>query len=169
MKTLSYRILNAFVALASLVVSIFVIAYLQHYLYLDPCPLCIFQRIGLWISGLFAFLAALFNPKGKTVRLILWLCGTLGALWGFGVAARHTWIHYFPSQELVECGPGLNYMVETMPMGDVFSKVLFAKGDCTIIDWAVFGLSIPAQALILFSIILVIQVVLLNKILKDKS
>ena len=165
---LSYRTLNTLLVVMAVVVSVFVIAYLQNYLFLDPCPLCIFQRIGLWILGVFAFLAAIFNPKGKTLRLLFWLGGMAGTLWGLGVAARHTWIHYFPSLEMVECGPGLNYMLETMPMDDVFSKVLAAPGDCTIIDWTVLGLSIPAQALIMFMFALVVQGFILKKILKNQ-
>ncbi|MFB6348526.1 disulfide bond formation protein B [Moraxella marmotae] len=164
MSKLTYRTLNWLLTLIMIVASIFAIGYLQNHLLLDPCPLCIFQRIGLWIMGLFALIAALINPKNTAVRLLLWLCGMAGTLWGMGVAARHTWIHYVPSAEPPACGPGLEYWVQTMPMGDVLTTVLTANGDCAMIDWTLFGLSIPAQTLILFVVIFVIQLFVLQKI-----
>ena len=90
----NYRTLNIILSLIMVAGSVYAIGYLQNYLMLDPCPLCIFQRIGLWIMGIFALLAAIINPRQKLVRLILWVGSMVGTLWGFGVAARHTWIHY---------------------------------------------------------------------------
>ncbi len=166
---LSYRTWHALLVLITLAASIFVIAFLQHYLHLDPCPLCIFQRIGLWVMGFFALMVALFNPKGTAMRVLLWLGGMAGTLWGLGVAARHTYMLYFPSAEPAQCGPGLNYWVETMPLRDVLRQVLTGNGDCSVIDWTLFGLSIPAQSLILFTVILLIQLLMLSKIIKKSA
>ncbi|WP_049238015.1 disulfide bond formation protein B [Moraxella canis] len=167
MNTLSYRLLNLILSLMMMVGSVYAIGYLQNHLMLDPCPLCIFQRIGLWVMGLFALLAAIINPRQKAVRLILWLGSMAGTLWGLGVAARHTWIHYVPSAEPPACGPGLEYWVQTMPMSEVLTTVLRGNGDCGLIDWTFMGLSIPAQALILFTVIALIQLVILKKILNN--
>ena len=45
--------------------------------------------------------------------------------------------------------------------------MLRGNGDCGLIDWTFMGLSIPAQALILFTVIALIQLVILNKILNN--
>lgn len=163
----TYRTLNILLALVMVIASAFAIGYLQNHLLLEPCPLCIFQRIGLWAMGLFALLAALFNPKSKAMRGLLWLGGMAGTLWGLGVAARHTWMHYIPYADAPACGPGLAYWVQTMPLSDVLTTVLTAHGDCTVIDWTFAGLSIAAQTLILFVGIAIVQLIILKKILKQ--
>lgn len=163
---MTYRQINAFLVFICVVGSLFAIGYLQNNLGLDPCPLCIFQRIGLWVVGLFAFLGLIFNPKGKGSRLTLWLGSLLGTLWGAGVAARHVWLQHLPADEVPACGPGLNYWVETLPVMQVFEQVLKGSGECALIDWTFLGLSIPMQTLVLFVVILVILLVQLTKVLK---
>lgn len=165
---MTYRQINAFLVFICVVGSLFAIGYLQNTLGLDPCPLCIFQRIGLWVMGLFAFLGLIFNPKGKESRLILWLGSLLGTLWGAGVAARHVWLQHLPADEVPACGPGLNYWVETLPVMQVFEQVLKGSGECALIDWTFLGLSIPMQTLVLFVVILVILLVQLTKVLKHR-
>lgn len=165
---MTYRQINAFLVFICVVGSVFAIGYLQNALGLDPCPLCIFQRIGLWVMGLFAFLGLIFNPKGKGSRLILWLGSLLGTLWGAGVAARHVWLQHLPADEVPACGPGLNYWVETLPVMQVFEQVLKGSGECALIDWTFLGLSIPMQTLVLFVVILVILLVQLTKVLKHR-
>ena len=37
--------------------------YAQAHLHLEPCPLCIFQRVGIAATGVLFLVAALHNPK----------------------------------------------------------------------------------------------------------
>ena len=39
--------------------------YTQFYQGLEPCPLCIFQRIGIALLGLVFLAAAIHNPRGR--------------------------------------------------------------------------------------------------------
>ncbi|UXZ05742.1 disulfide bond formation protein B [Moraxella nasicaprae] len=162
---MTYRLLNGLLVLIAAAASLFAIGYLQLRLGLDPCPLCIFQRIGLWSMAVFALLASLINPQGKILRALFWLGSVAGTLWGLGVALRHTWLHYSPSA-VPSCGAGLGYWVDTLPMAEVISIVLAGNGDCSMIDWSFLGLSIPAWTAVLFLVILGIQFVILTKIIK---
>jgi disulfide bond formation protein DsbB len=111
-------------------------------LFLDPCPLCILQRIAfIWI-GLSALVAAVHNP-GRTGRFIYATLLVLGCIAGAAVAGRHVWLQNLPPDQVPECGMGLNYMLETMPFGEVFSQVFYGSGECAQIDWTFFGLSMP--------------------------
>lgn len=166
---MTYRQINALLVFICVSGSLFAIGYLQNTLGLDPCPLCIFQRIGLWVMGIFAFLGVVFNPKKIGIRLLFWLGSALGTLWGMGVAARHVWLQHLPSEQVPACGPGLNYWVDTLPIMQVFQEVLKGSGECALIDWTLLGLSIPMQTLILFVMILVILLVQLSKIIKRHS
>ena len=43
---------------------------------------------------------------------------------------RHVWIQSQPKGEVPACGMGLNYMLETLPLTDVITKVLKGSGEC---------------------------------------
>lgn len=166
---ISYRTLNALLVVMTVIASIFAIVYLQNHLHLEPCPLCIFQRIGLWVMGAFALLATLFNPKAMGARLLLWLGATAGTLWGLGVAARHVWLQNLPADQVPACGPGLNYWVETLPVMQVFEQVLKGSGECALIDYTLFGLTLPMMTAMLFALILLILLMMLGKIIKKQA
>ena len=54
----SYRMLSGVLFLASVIGMTFAL-YLEHVQGLNPCPLCVFQRIGLMVLGLFSLLCLL--------------------------------------------------------------------------------------------------------------
>lgn len=64
-NAMTYRQINTLLVAICVIGSVFAVGYLQNTLGLDPCPLCIFQRIGLWVMGAFALLGLIFNPKIK--------------------------------------------------------------------------------------------------------
>lgn len=122
---------------------------LQYRDFLDPCPLCIFQRIGFMGIGLFALIAAIQNP-GRTGRRVYGVLAGLSAAFGAAIAGRHVWLQSLPPDQVPECGPGLNYMLETMPLTDALSKVFFGSGSCAEVSWQFLGLSMPAWTLVWF-------------------
>ena len=164
LKNLTFRQLNLFLFALSVIGTIYAIVYLQNHLGLDPCPLCIFQRVGLWVMGAFALIAAIFNPKGIKTRVGLWFGALIGTLWGLGVAARHVWLTYLPADEVPACGPGLNYWVDTLPILQVFQEVLKGSGECAVVDWTLLGISLSEQTLALFIFILLVLMYMLTKI-----
>ena len=121
--------------------------YAQHYLMLEPCPLCILQRIAVVGMGLVFLLAALHNPGGVgrfVYALLLGLCMSLGAI----VAGRHAWLQMLPEDQVPACGPGLDYMWENFPLADVINMVFRGSGECADVDWQLLGLSMPAWVFI---------------------
>ncbi len=121
--------------------------YVQHQLFLDPCPLCIFQRVAFAWIGAWALIAALHNPSGGG-RWFYGLMVTLGCAVGAGIAGRHVWLQNLPADEVPDCGPGLSYMMDTMPLGDVLSTVLTGSGSCAEVQWSFLGMSMPTWTLI---------------------
>ena len=147
----------------------FALFFLQRYLGFSPCPLCIFQRIGLIIMGIFALMSALFNPKSKIIRLLLWLGSVAGIGWSTAVAARHVWLQHLPADQVPSCGPGLDYWLDTLPILQVFKEVFAGSGECASVDWTFIGLSIPEQSLILFSVLLLVHVLILLRIIRPST
>ncbi len=121
--------------------------YAEHILGLMPCPLCVFQRIAVIALGAVFLIAAAHDagrPFNRVYAALMLLCG--GA--GIGVAGRHVYLQSLPPEELPSCGPGLNFLLDTLPLGEVFSVVLTGSGECGTIDWVFLGLSMPAWVLI---------------------
>ena len=158
--TLAYRKLNFLLFLASVIGMGFAL-YLQYYQQLEPCPLCIFQRIGLMGMGLFALIAAIHNPLSAGIKRTYTVLATLAIGWSTGVAARHVWLQHLPADEVPSCGPGLDYWLDTFPLKDVVEKVLHGSGECAVVDWTLMGLSLPTLSLMFFSVLLLINLFLL--------
>lgn len=121
--------------------------YAQFHLGLDPCPLCIFQRIGIAAVGVVFLIAALHNPRGWGARVYAVLIA-IAALATVAVAARQLYIQHLPPGAIPSCGAPLSMMLKFMPLTAVIRKVLTGSGECSIINWRFLGLAMPAWVLI---------------------
>lgn len=163
----SPRALSFLLFLAS-VVGMGYAMFLQHGMGLEPCPMCILQRVGLMTMGAFSLLFALVNPKKLAAKLILWLGSFLGIAWAFGVALRHVWLQKFPDP-MASCGAGFDFWLETMPMTDIVQLILSGSADCGVIDWEFMGLSIPMQSGIFFGLLIVVHLWLVKRMFNSKT
>jgi protein dithiol:quinone oxidoreductase len=127
--------------------------YLQYYQGLDPCPLCIFQRVCYVLLGGASLIAAVHNPAMTGRRVYGGLCA-LFSLGGIVFAGRQVWLQHLPKDQVPECGPGLEYWIKTLPLGETIRKVFHGTGDCAEIDWTFLHLSIAEWSLIIFTLIL---------------
>ena len=121
--------------------------YTQFFMGLQPCPLCIFQRIPVFALGMLFLIAALHNP-GRSAARIYGVLQLIAVVAGLGISGRHVWIQAQPPGTVAACGADLNYMMEIMPVTDVIKKVLTGSGECSRIDWTFLGLSMPWWVLI---------------------
>lgn len=134
--------------------------FAQYVLHLDPCPLCILQRVAVMAVGAFFLLAALHDPARFGARLygaLIVLCAALGVM----VAARQLWIIAQPPGTVAECGASLEYMMDVLPWREVLDKVLRGSGECAKVDWHFLGLNMPTWVLIAL-ILLAVWGVLVN-------
>ncbi len=121
--------------------------YAEHILGLEPCPLCIFQRVAVIAVGVLFLLAAIHDP-GKKGSVLYGVLISLAALTGIGIAARHLWIQAQPPGTVAACGAGLDYMMEILPLRQVIATVLTGSGECGTINWRFLGLAMPGWVLI---------------------
>lgn len=132
--------------------------YLQYVQELEPCPLCMVQRVFFALLGLTALVAALHNPGKLGVRIYSMLL-VLFAGCGGAVASRQVWLQHLPPDQVPECAPGLAYMLEVYPLAETITTVLQGTGDCAEVLWRFLGFSIPEWALLVFTIIVAIGVI----------
>jgi disulfide bond formation protein DsbB len=121
--------------------------YAQFVMHLEPCPLCIFQRIGVLAIGLTFAIAAAHDPAGWSRRVYAGLFA-LAAFATIGVALRQLYIQSLPPGSVPACGASLEFMLKVFPLTDVLVKVLTGSGECAKVDWRFLGLAMPAWVLI---------------------
>lgn len=145
--TFRVQMLAGFVACAALLAFAL---YSQFALGLLPCPLCIFQRVAFAALGMVFLAAALHAPARATARRGWGVLALLTSAIGATIAGRHVWLQGLPPDQVPACGPGLDWMMQTMPVAGVFREVFTGSGECADVHWSFLGLSMPAWSLAWF-------------------
>ena len=124
--------------------------YLEHVRHLQPCSMCVFQRVAMIAMGVVFLAGTVHGPKGMLGRRAYAVLAALCALAGVGLAARHVWLQSLPPDLVPACGPTLDYMMEILPFKEVVETVLKGDGDCANINAQWLGISLPAWTLLAF-------------------
>ncbi len=127
--------------------------FAQYQLQLEPCPLCIFQRIATAGLGVALLIAAAIPQRWRLPGNISAALVLVVGLAGMSVSARHLYIQSLPPGEVPVCGASLDYMWDVFPLADVLRKVLTGSGECAKIDWTLLGLSMPGWVLISLAVL----------------
>lgn len=123
--------------------------YLQYGQGLEPCPMCIFQRVAMFTTGL-GFLLAFIHGARHWGRWVYALLTATAAGVGAGIAARHVWLQHLPPDQVPSCGPPLDYLMNMLPFRQVLEIVLRGDGSCAKISAAFAGLSLVEWTLLAF-------------------
>lgn len=149
MSSLSYRMLNLAGVIGSVIAMLFAVVVLEKMVGLEPCPLCMIDRVLVVTLGLIFLVAALHNPGPLGQRLYA-LLGLVVSAAGIAVCARHIWLQNLPADEVPTCAPGLDYMLQTLPMSETLQIIFTTSGECAHIDWTLLGITLPEQTLAVF-------------------
>lgn len=136
-------------ALAGVAVMFGAALYMQHAMGLEPCALCMMQRIWVAATGVVALIALVHAPVGWGLYLYTGLGGG-AALLGSGFSIRQMYLQSLPPDQVPACGPSLDYMLEVFPLSEVLEVMITGTGDCAVVQWSLLGLSIPGWTLIGF-------------------
>ncbi|WP_101758780.1 disulfide bond formation protein B [Oceanicoccus sp. KOV_DT_Chl] len=120
--------------------------YTQYYQYLEPCPLCMTQRLFYILIAVFAGAALIHRGKAKLYAFLT----TLSALAGAGFAGRQVWLQHLPPEQVPACGPSLQYMLETFPISEALMTMIRGDGNCAEVVWTFLGFSMGEWSLACF-------------------
>lgn len=123
--------------------------YAQFKLGMEPCPLCILQRVAFIAFTIVALIAAAHGPSGWG-RRAYGLLAFLALMFGISVAGRHVWLQHLPPDQVPACGPGLDFMLDNFPLSKTLKMAFTGSGECAKVDWTFLGLSMPEWTLIWF-------------------
>lgn len=131
--------------------------FFQHVLLLEPCVLCIYQRIGSIGVAVAASIPLVFGLRSKVAKLIaypLWIASASYGLW----ATLFQWYETYQSRTqpffISQCGQGLDAMFPWILESELLTKLFVARGICTEIDWEFLGLEMHHYNTIFFSLFL---------------
>lgn len=128
--------------------------YLQYAQGLEPCSMCILQRVAMLGVAVFCLLGFLHGPRGWGRRVYA-VPGSLCALAGAAIAARHVWIMHLPASDVPACGAGLKQLMNYLPWQQAVMIVLQGDADCANVKGSFLGVSLPAWTLVYFIILLI--------------
>ncbi len=131
--------------------------YFQFVKNLEPCPLCISQRVLVLVVGIIFLIAVLHNPKSYGIKTYS-IIGLITALLGASVSGRHVWLQNLPPEEVPSCGPGLEYVFKHFPLSKTIELLLSGTGECAEILWTFLGLSIPAWTFVAFILLAAVNI-----------
>ncbi len=121
--------------------------YFEYALFLDPCPLCMVQRLATVLTGVGFLLAFILHPKAGQqpnwpLRIAL-LFTLAAAIFGWWAADHHVWMQGLPPEDVPECGPSFEHMMKTLPLNELLTIMLQGDGNCAEVSWNFWGLSMP--------------------------
>lgn len=124
--------------------------YFQHVLDMQPCFLCINQRVAMFfiaVAGLIGFI----NPKNKIFLYTGYAFWSLASLFGLSVATYQTYIQMNPP-EFGSCGAGMDFILENNSLFEAIPILLQPTGDCFDVNWYFLGLTMPQWMVFVFSV-----------------
>jgi protein dithiol:quinone oxidoreductase len=123
--------------------------YFEHFMGLNPCPLCMFQRVFVVAVGLVCLVGFLHNP-GITGHRVYAGFVLVFSLAGAAIAGRQVWLQGLPADQVPACGPDLDFMLQAFPLLETISTVLSGSGECAEIQWSFLGMSMPTWMVFIF-------------------
>jgi len=127
---------------------------------LDPCPLCMFQRACLVGVASVCLLGLITNPKKIGAKVIAFFCSLFSIL-GLIIAGRQVWLQHLPADQVPECGPGLDFMLETFPVMEMLQSVFSGSGECAEVQWLFLSFSMGEWMVAVFFVMTLISLRLL--------
>lgn len=132
--------------------------YMEYQMGLEPCPLCMLQRIVFLCVGLVSLTSALTNSQAAR-RFLSWIVVALSLIGG-ALAIRHLYLQQLPEDQLPACLPGLSYMFDVFPWQDIMQAMIMGTGECGDVVWTFLSISIPGWTLVAFAVMAVINIII---------
>jgi len=128
--------------------------YFDYVMQLEPCPLCILQRLAVIMITIVALTLFTHNPRGWGKRIYVGLLCLVSAS-GLLFAIRQVWLQNLPAEALTKmaCAPGIDYMLAHMPLSEIIQTLLTAHGECGEVNWVFLNLSMAGWMVLWFSVL----------------
>lgn len=158
--------------LAGSSILLFLSLYFQHVLKLEPCILCIYQRIAIMGIIIASLVGLLSNYKNKIIRNVsyfIWILSSSFGLWAALSQWRETYIAKTTPFYMSQCGQGLERFIPSLEHYKILSDLFIAKGICSEITWRFLGLAMHNYLSLIFGLFLICGILFLTANLKNND
>lgn len=145
MKQLTFKKVQTFNAIITLSV-LFASFYFQYVVGLVPCPLCLMQRLCLFL--LLAVMGFSFRTQKRAHRISMLQIIVASA--GLFFALRQLWLQSLPATHVPACMPGLDILIRYFPWKTIAQSLLWGTGDCAEVSWRLWGISMAGWSAMYF-------------------
>lgn len=163
MTKLMYKSSLIFLMLVTSLVLSFSI-YAQYIMGLQPCPLCLMQRMMVFLLMVLMLFHLSFIKKAYWFSLLQIIVASAGLFFSL----RHLWLQSLPSGSAAVCMPGLDVLVHYFPWQTVAKALLWGASDCAEKSWSLWGISMPGWSALYF-LFMVLMSLFLHLHAKDCS
>ncbi|MGL6036661.1 MAG: disulfide bond formation protein B [Legionella sp.] len=130
--------------------------YFQYVAGMHPCPLCLMQRLCVFIL-LFLMGLSLNTLKKAHITSFIQL---IIACAGLYFASRHMWLQSLPLGAAPACMPGLDVLIQYFPWQETAKALFWGAGDCAEKHWSLFGIGMPGWSALYFLFVAVVSLFL---------
>ena len=127
----------------------------QYVLGMNPCVLCILQRLCVLGVGLLAIVTAFSSQSSKFARSLSALLIAAPAVYGAGVAAYQIWLQSLPPGTAPSCGAPWTFRLRDWPLFDWFEPIVRGFGNCAEPDY-LFGVTLPVWSILYFGFVVLL-------------
>ena len=115
--------------------------YSQYFNHVEPCPLCIAQRIIYLAIAIPALIGFIHKPS-SLANLIYAIIILAIAIFGIKTAAHHIWLQNLPPEDWpASCGMPLDVLYQKIPLTGFIHTILSGSTECAMVNWRIFGIS----------------------------
>ncbi|MEW8624503.1 MAG: disulfide bond formation protein DsbB [Candidatus Thiodiazotropha sp.] len=121
--------------------------YFQHVMLLEPCVLCIYQRVAVGILFV-AFLIGAIAPHLSIIRWFSYLIWCAGALWGLYLAMKQSGLQLGIIPPSMSCDVNAKFPA-WLKLDEWFPAIFQPVGFCDDTQWQFIGLSMPQWMIVI--------------------
>lgn len=129
--------------------------YGQYMMGLNPCVMCIQQRVAVMLTAVAALVCLLLPLARGWARTLAALLVSAAPLWGLSVALRQLWLQSLPLEEQPSCGAPWTFRLRDAPLFDWYEPVIRGTGQCGTVE-KTFGLALPWWTVLLTGTVLLL-------------
>ncbi|TKB45716.1 disulfide bond formation protein DsbB [Thalassotalea mangrovi] len=133
--------------------------YFQYGMGLEPCIMCIYQRVAIFGIAFAGIIGALGN-RLVLLRLAGFAIWGVSAIWGLIIALEHVEMQTNANSLFFSCDIVPNFP-QWLPLHQWVPAIFEATGDCGEISWSLLGYSMPQWMVVVYGVYSALFVVFL--------
>ena len=127
----------------------------QYVMGLNPCVMCIQQRVAMVVMTLMAGISLLLPVAKSWARGLAVMLASIPAVFGGYIAAKQLYIQSLPITEQPSCGAPWTFRLRGAPLFDLYEPIIRGTGVCGEV-YKILGVALPMWSLLFFALMLMV-------------